>query len=140
MKWERGTSLFLIFVILIVIVAQGSECVLEDPPVDGHAEVASVEVGGAGMNSLQDTGLDNVEGGIGKTGVGPRVRICVGVGAGDRKRYRVRTEIECEHLHNAADEGISTRGMVGIIRRVDERLPVSIADRPGIAIEVALSD
>ena len=48
---------------------------LEDPTGDTYSEVASVEIGGAGMNALVDAGFDNVECGIGKTGIGPRAGI-----------------------------------------------------------------
>ena len=56
------------------------------------------------------------------------------------KRHFVGTEIEGKHLHNAADERISAGGMVGIIRRVDERLPVDVTDGLWIAVEVAFID
>jgi hypothetical protein len=48
-------SVFVIVMILIVIgavILHGPECVLEDPSGDTFSEVASVEVGGAGMNPL----------------------------------------------------------------------------------------
>ena len=54
-RWSSIVIFVMIVAVPIIramVSFQGFECVLEDPPRDNRSELASVEIGGAGMDAL----------------------------------------------------------------------------------------
>src|SRR5262245_25166030 len=93
-------------------------------------------VGEAEMNALEDTGCDHIIGGVRETVIGTRLLDRHRVGGEHGESYVVAPEIERERPGRRACDVVCARSVVGIVRGVDQRLPLRISDRPLVGVVI----
>jgi hypothetical protein len=97
-------------------------------------------VGEAEMNPFEDTGCDHIIGGVRETVIGTRLLDRHRVGGRHNESHFVRPKKERERAGRRASDVVGARSVVGIVRGVDQRLPVWISNRPRVGVVITESN
>src|SRR5262245_38606764 len=97
-------------------------------------------VGEAEMNAFEDTGFEYFLGGVRETAKGARLLDRPQVGGRHCERHFVPPKKERERAGRRACDGVGARSIVGIVRGVDQRLPVRISNRPRVGVVITESN
>jgi hypothetical protein len=108
----------------------------EDPLRHVPSLLSPLGVGEAEMNAFEDTGCDHIIGGVRETAIGTRLLDRHRVGGRRSESHLVRPKKERERAGRRARDVVCARGVVGIVRGVDQRLPVWISNRPRVGVVI----
>src|SRR5262245_13842748 len=97
-------------------------------------------VGEAEMNTFEDTGCDHIRGGVRETAIDARLLDRHLVGGRHSESHFVRPKKERERAGRRASDVVGARSVVGIVRVVDQRLPVWISNRPRVVVVLTKSN
>ena len=93
-----------------------------------------------GSGCPRECGFHHIGPNVGEARVGADVRVGIGVGGRDGEGHAISPEEKRHRLRGRGYERVCPGAMIGIVRRIDERLPVGIADSFGIAVTVPFVD
>src|SRR5262245_4028775 len=97
-------------------------------------------VGEAEMNAFVDTGCDHILGGVREMAIVARLLDRHRVSGRHSESHLVRPKKERERAGRRACDVVGPRSVVGIVRGVDQRLPVWISNRPRVGVVIAESN
>jgi len=97
-------------------------------------------VGESEMYAFVDTGCDYILGGIRETAIGARLLDRPRVGGPHSESHFVRPKKERERAGRRSCDVVRARSVVGIVRGVDQRLPVWISNRRRVGVVITESN
>src|SRR6266403_1312538 len=135
---SRAPRSLLVSAIIAIVVVDRAQEVREDPL--GHVAplLPRLHVRKAEVDPLVDAYVDHILGCIREAVIGARLLRGCSVRGGHREGHFVGPEEEGKYTGYGAGDVVGARGVVGIVWRVDHRLPVRVASRFGIAVVVAI--
>src|SRR5262245_7135315 len=125
---------------VIAVIFERPQEMAEGPPRHAPSLLPPLGVGEAEMNAFEDTGCDHILGGIRETAIVARLLDRHRVGGRHCEIHFVRPKKERKRAGRRARDVVGARSVVGIVRSVDQRLPVLIYLCPRVVVGVTESN
>src|SRR5215813_926915 len=124
----------------MAVILERRQEMAEGPPRHAPSLTPRLGVVEAEMDAFEDTGCDHLLGGIRETAKVANLLDRHQVGGRHSERHFVRPKKELERAGRRARDVIGARSIVGIVRGVDQRLPVWVSRRPRVGVVITESN